>query len=354
MEKSTFDKEMKPNGQGGAATGELEDKQLVAPGGGIRYGVYDEPPGTINYRDYPLKSPMGFAVPSAIRRFLFNQFFFVGICCADFAFGLAVVDLKFVTNGFVYLFDRRSGELVEEKRIALPGRNRFIDPDPRKGLCRFKVPGLCLEMDGGTVRVRGKRITLTAELDLAATAPLRLCSRSGYRGWTYTEKTAPVRISGEVGLDGVKRAIASPDAMALLDWTGGFMRRETFWNWAAIATVLPDGRSLGLNLSCGVNETGFTENGFWIDGAFTPVDTVNFAYDAHKLFKPWRITSRDGRVDLTFTPEGDRSERINVLLAASRFTQLFGNFQGTLKGLDGTMVKLRKCFGWTEDHYAKW
>ena len=65
----------------------------------------------------------------------------------------------------------------------------------------------------------------------------------------------------------------SPDYQALIDWTAGYMRRHTYWNWTATACRLPDGRILGLNLSCGVNETSFTESYFLLDGQMTKVDS---------------------------------------------------------------------------------
>jgi hypothetical protein len=142
--------------------------------------------------------------------------------------------------------------------------------------------------------------------------------------------------------------------MALMDWTCGYMRRKTCWNWAASAATLPDGRSFGLNLSCGVNETSFTENAFWIDGAMTKVDTVNYLFEAHDLMKPWIITSFDKKIDLTFCPEASRGEKINTGFVASRFNQLIGMFEGTLTTDSGEMIQIKRCPGFTEDHYAKW
>src|SRR5690606_24571159 len=63
-------------------------------------------------------------------------------------------------------------------------------------------------------------------------------------------------------------------ALAAVDWTGGYMRRETFWNWGSLSCQLRDGRGLGFNLAAGVNETGFTENALWLDGRLIKVDMV--------------------------------------------------------------------------------
>lgn len=113
------------------------------------------------------------------------------------------------------------------------------------------------------------------------------------------------------------------------------MRRQTCWNWAATASSLDDGRSLGLNLSCGVNETSFTENAFWVGGIMTKVDLVDFDYDPDDLSAPWHIRSGDRKVDLVFYPEAQREEKINAFFLASRFTQMLGIFEGTLKTDEG-------------------
>ncbi len=141
-------------------------------------------------------------------------------------------------------------------------------------MSRFSSGGLKIEIDSSTVSARGKDISLDITLDTTRTKPLRICTRAGYRGWVYTQKTSPVSIRGSAGIGNRQIDIESPATMALMDWTCGYMRRNTCWNWAASATTLVDGRSLGLNLSCGVNETSFTENAFWIDGVMTKVDTV--------------------------------------------------------------------------------
>jgi hypothetical protein len=209
-------------------------------------------------------------------------------------------------------------------------------------------------MAAGKIKASAKDIEISLVVDPSTTAPLRIATRAGYTGWVYTQKTTPIQVSGEVLLKGRRIDIASPTHMGLMDWTAGYMRRQTFWNWAASAATLPDGRSFGMNLACGVNETSFTENAFWIDGEMTPVDMVQFKFDPENFYAPWRVTSRDGKIDLTFTGAQQRSEHINAGLVATKFTQLMGEFEGTLKTGDNTIIKISHCPGWAEDHYAKW
>ena len=325
---------------------------LINAQGRIDWGIYDEPVKNVNYLDYDLQTPMGLKIPRPLKRILANQFHFVGIMGPDIIGGLAVVDLKFLANGFFYLYDRQAKRIYEAKALAVSGVS--IRPTPEQPLSSFSSGGLKINIDSSQVSAKGKKISLQLDLDAHSTKPLRICTRAGYRGWVYTQKTSPVGVRGSARIGDRQIEISSPSTQALTDWTCGYMRRRTCWNWAASAFTLPDGRSLGLNLSCGVNETSFTENAFWIDGAMTKVDTVNYVFDKHDLMKPWLIASFDKKVDLTFNPEASRSEKINAGFVASRFTQLIGMFEGVLKTDNGEVIRIKDCPGFAEDHYAKW
>lgn len=329
-------------------------RKLVNLEGRIDYGIYDEPIEEVNYKAFKLRTPMGLPVPGPMKGLKFNQFHFFGVMGPEMMAGMAVVDLGMITNGFFYLYDRNTQKVVETKKLGLPGKKTFIRCTPEQTMSRFEGGGLRIVMEGNRVWAEGKEISFEADLDLASTNPLRICSRAGYRGWVYTQKTSPITVKGRMTVNGRTIEIASPETMGLMDWTGGYMRKYTFWNWGAIAATLGDGRRFGMNLAAGVNETGFTENAIWVDGSRTKVDTVHFDFRMEDLYEPWRLTSRDGRIDLVFRPEAERSEKIHVGLIASRFTQLMGTFEGTVVTGEGETIELGRLPGWAEDHYAKW
>ena len=66
------------------------------------------------------------------------------------------------------------------------------------------------------------------------------------------------------------------------------------------------------------------------------------------------MTTEDGIVDLTFTPQGERSEKINAGLLKSNFHQPVGTYTGRLKPPDRDAVQLEGVAGVAEDHVAKW
>ena len=325
---------------------------LIDVKGRITWGIYDEHVQTVNYLDYALQTPMGMTMPRFLKRILANQFHFVGIMGPEVIGGIAVVDLKYLTNGFFYLYDRQAKQMYESKALSVSGAS--ISPTPEKSLSTFSSRGLKITIDGTTVSAQGKGLSLRTDLDTRQAKPLRICTRAGYRGWVYTQKTSPVGVRGSAMIGDRQIDLSSPSTQALLDWTCGYMRRKTCWNWAASASKLPDGRSLGLNFSCGVNETSFTENVFWIDNEMTKVDTVNFTFDDNDLKKPWQISSFDKKINLTFHPEASRAENINAGFVASRFSQLIGTFEGTLKTDNNEVIRIKDCPGFAEDHYSKW
>jgi len=122
------------------------------------------------------------------------------------------------------------------------------------------------------------------------------------------------------------------------DYTAGFLRPDTFWNWACISDRLGDGRLLGLNVSRGVNETGLTENCFWLNGVLHKIDSVLFEYDQDDLNRKWRIKSFDGRLDLEFSPQGGYHAFNERPGRENRFHQLFGRFTGSLHDSRGRKV----------------
>ena len=130
-----------------------------------------------------------------------------------------------------------------------------------------------------SVRLNSEAFTVDADLQRAQ-QPLAVCSPSGRRGWTFTQKEPFISTSGELVLHSSSKHYTNNDSdgdnstlsglqfdsstRANLDWTLGFMRHETNWFWSCINTQLEEGRDFMLNLSMGVNETGVSENACWL------------------------------------------------------------------------------------------
>lgn len=328
-------------------------ENLINNQGGIDFGLINEPVKRINHLEYALRTPTGRLRSGLARRLLFKQFVFIGISTPDLMAGVAVVDLQYAANGFFYVFDRNNLCLTEAQKTTPPWKVD-ISPFPEEAAAFFKTGALSVRLSGDRLLAESREMRLAVNLPQVDSTPLRICTPTGFRGWTFTRKLTPIPVSGSLRVKEKSYSLRPDSSQAIMDWTAGYLRRNTWWNWAAIATVLADSRRLGLNLACGVNETGATENAFWIDDHQVKVDSVKFVYDEQDDRGKWRITSGDGRVRLEFTPVADRGENLNALLVVSRFTQFLGFFSGILTDEAGNQIRLDDCPGWTEEHFARW
>ncbi len=335
--------------------------QLIQTNGQPVYGVFPNGVEQLNYLDYDLRTTMDRKRSTLAKRFGFNQFQFISFVSDQLIVGVAVVDLKLVSNAFLYLYEPATGKFEEFTFLQPFARNTFIEPYPNNGTSEFKQGKNRIRISASTTPgVRKVEVNLAGKVKIEATIdettsynPLAICSRAGYNGWVFTQKSAAQVCNGSVTWGDTEYDLEKTDALAAVDWSAGFMRRETFWNWGSLSCRLADGRRLGFNLAAGVNETGNTENAVWLDGRMIKIDMVDFQFDRYQNKNSWALRSSDGIIDLHFTPEGQRKEKINALFMASNFTQHFGRFHGDIHLPDET-IHLDGAWGFTEDHFAKW
>ena len=333
---------------------ETAPQALVDVNGRIQTGIYARPIERLNCLDFRLPGTNKTVSPSRIKRWEY-----IGIASDEFIIGGAVVSLHYLGNVFFYIFDRRR-KVLKEKSFLAPlcrgigfssngasgriffekGKYRiFIENDRKAGVHRLELTGVGFE--------------LNAEL-AQAPEPLVFASRVGYKGFNYTLKEAGLPVGGVLKVAGEKRDLGTAESFGVIDFTTGCLARETFWNWASGGGHDVEGNRIGINLVQGVNETGVTENAFWVNDTLVKTDTLTFAYDDLNVLKPWRIRSWDGKVDLMFTPEGERFENTDLKLITSKFHQPFGSFAGTLISDDGKKHIIEKMAGYTEEHFARW
>lgn len=335
---------------------------LIQANGQPRLGVFDVPPAQVNYRDYDLRSPMGRRLGALARWRRFHQFQYFGLISDQLIGGCALANLSLLGVGFVYLFQPATGRLLE-RRFKLPlGLGCEFSQNPQQGVCQLRWRGNLLRLEN---RAASAEKHLRVELDDGTQIdasfseaqppfqPMCIATPIANNGWAYAQKVAGVTCSGQV-----RSALGNFDLQALQafahhDWTAGFLRPQTCWNWACLSGAV-GGRRLGLNLSCGVNETSFSENCLWLDGRLYPVSGVHFQFDRRQPLQPWQIRSQDGQVELRFEPAGMHHERVNALIVASDFRQLFGRFHGVLRPAGETVVPLQGQWGFVEDQYVKW
>ncbi len=339
----------------------MAEHKLINAKGQPSYGVFEPPIDTINHMDFDLRNAMDRKLSKFKKKLQFNQFNFVSLVSQDLILAVAIVDLKIASNCFIYLYETATNKFEEFSFVQPLSRKTRIELQPNNGKSYFRKGENYVKIEANSVAgTRSVNVNLKNGLTIDALIdestkynPLQMCSRAGYSGWVFTQKSAALECSGMVNWQGQKYNLKDRNTLASVDWSAGYMRRETYWNWASLACTLGDGRRLGLNLAAGVNETGTSENAFWIDGEMVKVDMVDFQFDRYQKDHHWIMRSNDGKIDIRFEPEGLRKEKMNMLIVASNFTQHFGRYFGTIKA-GNEIIELDGIWGFVEDHYAKW
>jgi hypothetical protein len=329
--------------------------KLIGAGGRPIFGLRDMPLVSLNINDFrphgtknkPLFGPAG------LKRWIF-----LGVCNKDVIFGLAVVHLGYLSNLFAYVFDRKEKKITIKYDLINPfAMNTSFSGSSVDGKVSFSPAGANADIlfSGGKASLNVK-IGDALEAGLSfnrAQEPLNIVTRAGLKGFNYTDKEAGLSVEGKIKAGGREYALDGAGPCGNIDYTFGVLKRQTFWNWASGGGTDINGRKIGFNFSQGVNETGFTENAFWIDGKMGKVDTVDFKYDDLNMLSEWKMASSDGKVNISFKPEGERAKNLNIGIIKSYYHQPFGTFTGELSDGRETYI-LKEVYGFTEEHEAVW
>ncbi|MFP4474049.1 MAG: DUF2804 domain-containing protein [Desulfatibacillaceae bacterium] len=337
--------------------------RIVGKNNRINYGVVDEPVD-FNIQDFKVLDFFGKEFGPLRRRLPLHAFNFIGIMSPQFIIGLAAVDLTYMHVVFAYLYHFTDGLLFDYQTKGPLTRGLRFPKNPDEYDIFYKKRGTRLHIGKSHMRHHleieaafSERffVGIEAEYGLSTHNPLRVVNPSEPYRWTFTEKCAPiVPRTIEVFLEKDAVRFDRERTTLLYDWSGGFLRRETNWYWSALSGILDDGTPVGANFAALTNETFFSENAYWIGHQRHRVPRCVFDFDPADLYAPWRIWDENGLVDLTFTPGGERREKINALVLKSNFRQFYGSYDGTLTAADGTKKALEKVHGLAEFHRAVW
>ena len=267
----------------------------------------------------------------------------------------AIVDAGYLSSGIFSVFDRGARRVLIDSNPVLPPLFAWVADEPNDGM-RAVLTGPRI---GARIERSGGRILATARwanaaLDLAIDArrappPLSAARRLGPGRFNFTQKLVLAPAEGEVRVGNARFAVRGD--MAGLDFTHGYLARETAWRWAFASAVQAD-RRIAFNLSEGFMDAG--ENAVWIDGAPCSVGPVRFGFEATAPLAPWRIASDDGSLQLTFQPEGYRSQSVDLKVIVSKYLQPFGVFSGHVTTATGERIAIDALPGVAEDHTARW
>ncbi len=328
--------------------------KLIDTKGQAQFGLFEDSVTELNFADFPYRTVMDKVASKLSRHFAAKQFQFVSVCGPDWLLAVAIADIRYASSGFAYFFQQ--GKPTIETGILLPLQMGCqMSESPVKGSASLRQGAISWQLspssDKWQLTLKTPEIQAELSLHKASQLPLALCAPTAYQGLTYTEKNNALSVSGQLTV--ASQTVDLTQALGNYDYSAGFMRRETSWRWASLNTWL-DGEKLGFNLAAGVNETGLTENALWFEGKRQHLSSAQFQFDRLDSNSVWQIKTLCGEVDLQFTPQFCRQERVQALILASNFRQYVGHFRGELTLLDGRRLTLNNHLGLVEDHYAKW
>jgi len=114
---------------------------LISHNGRPVFGIYKSPLHSLNtekLRRYG-NSELSALSNKLVRLFRLKRWQYMGVCTEEFIFGLAVIDLGYLSNMFCYIFDRKENKLSEYDRIQLFGLNTSIEGSSVAGRVCFKT-----------------------------------------------------------------------------------------------------------------------------------------------------------------------------------------------------------------------
>ena len=285
-----------------------------------------------------------------MQRLRHKRWQYLALTHPDYVIGLAVVDVGWTGAAFAYLFDRRKGCLLADiaadsfpRHSTQIADQAFADAHfvSRALRIRFSPRGSVLAVD-----LQSPALQLAAHIDLSNMPPL-LAAIAPVAAYSHsTHKSAALPVSGFADCHGVRHSLDG--AVASLDYSNGMLPYQTDWRWASAHRP-----GLGFNLQQGY--MAHHENAIWLEQGLFGLGKVQFDHDVQQPLHPWHISSEDGLLDLQFTPEGLCRKNQNLLIAASRYIQVVGRFDGQLTHpVSGTRHVVQGLSGVTEDHFARW
>ncbi len=148
------------------------------------------------------------------------------------------------------------------------------------------------------------------------------------------------------------------DSFGVLDWGRGVWTYKNTWYWASANGKVGE-HKIGFNLGYGFGDTSnASENMLFVDTMAYKLDDVKMDIPMKKsgrddFLAPWKFRSKNGDIDMTFTPVYDRHADTNAVIIRSNQHQVFGIYSGFIKA-DGKTFEIVDLPGFAEKVYNRW
>jgi len=172
--------------------------------------------------------------------------------------------------------------------------------------------------------------------------------RSERNSFRYSRCSPWYTVEGVIQFGGSEIIFTKGNGWGIFDWNRG-VRPKADIRYMAAACGMCGYRQL--SFCAGYSWADFsqgTENGFFVDGILHKLDQITFHIPLSNWLSPWRFTSNDNRIEMTFYPHQERIERHNLFFYSSTRRQVFGIFSGRVILDDGSELEFQNLTGFAE------
>ena len=172
--------------------------------------------------------------------------------------------------------------------------------------------------------------------------------RDAKNAFRYSRRSPWYTVEGVIQFGTTEIVFTRGKAWGIFDWNRGVRPGADTRCWAA-ACGMGEGRLTSFSVGySSADASAATENAFFVDGKVHKLDQVTFHIPPANWLDPWRFTSNDSRLEMTFTPHQERHERRRLLFHSSTRRQVCGFFSGTAILDDGSLIQFKQITGFAE------
>ena len=323
------------------------------------WGRFDERPVYLN----PLDAYGGLG--KRLRRFRLKEWVGWTFMHPELSASMILQDANYLASSEIYVRDAASQRLTQHSATAAGGSLKLPEAlygsSPSLRRPGYEV-GYVFGPRGGTHEIHvdiaaGRRhgheeLPIRADLTLdgsRASAPLSVSQPLRPRGAMYTHKLV-FPVSGTLAVGEHTYDFDASRDLVILDEHKSFLPYRTRWLWGTFATVEADG-IVAANFCQRPDVAGTPgESCLWVPGSggapvCIGVDPVRFERDSDDPLAAWHATSADGRLDVTFTPDGRKDVSHQLVVFGIDYWQLYGTWSGTVgerrvQGVRGVMENM--------------
>ncbi|MDR0442871.1 MAG: DUF2804 domain-containing protein [Treponema sp.] len=222
---------------------------------------------------------------------------------------------------------------------------------------KTKIDFICME--GGVRIIKadipkfGRHRSLRGEIVLFEPSPAEsLVTNQPWRNeknvFRYSRCSPWYHVEGVIQFGSSEIFFTRGNGWGIFDWNRGARPKADVRYWAAACGIAGD-RQVSFTVGySGADSSEGTENGFFLDGKLHKLDQVTFHIPLANWLAPWRFTSNDNRLEMTFTPHQERIERRRLVFHNTTRRQVCGFFSGKVQLDDGSSVEFHNLTGFAE------